>query len=340
MRHQQRRQFLKTSGTVTAIGLSGIAGCLGSGGSGSVNVGWVVPGENIPSYFAVDSLRDEVAEEAGNSYDLTLTQIGSTPEVVSAIAAGELDLGLVAYASFPRAILNEAVPSGLTGVAIDFNDANPDHYSFTIRVMEDSEIRDVSDLDGMNIGVNAMGTGVQAIIYNQLEKAGLDPENDVTWVELAFPAMGSALEEGRIDAGIFPSVFATAMRQGGGTRVLFDSRDSWGREYPFAFYAASNDALENNAAAIEGYLSDHVSLIEYMQDDSNRDTIISALVDEYDMPRGLLESYLLTEHDVYRPPSGEIAVDPLQSVTDRLSELGFADESVSVGDHTDNSYLP
>lgn len=338
--YQNRRSFLKASCAVSTIAVTNLAGCFGGGTQSTVNVGWVVPSENLASYLAIDSIREEVAEGAGNSYELQFTQIGSTPQIVSSIAAGEVDLGLVAYASFPRVLNKKAVPSGLTGISIDFNDANPDYYSFTIRVLDDSDVNSVGDLADKKIGVNAIGTGVQAIIYNRLEKAGLAPEEDVTWIELSFPAMGSGLEEGRIDAGIFPSTFAAAMRQQGNTRVLFDSRDSWDREYPFVFYAASNKTLENKTSALETYLKDQVALIDYMRDSSNRDTIISAVANHYNLPRDLLDSYLLTKQDIYRPPDGRIDVDSLQAVTDRLNELGFIDEPVPIDDHIDNSHLP
>lgn len=343
-----RRNFLKTSGTLGAIGLTGLSGCLGSitgGSTPEIGVAYIVPVVDMGSVWDVPGLREEFAEHEGSAYELSVIRGQSTPSIISSIAAGEVDFGNTAYASFPRAVIDDVVPNGLTGVAANVNNAAEGKFAYTVRVRADSDIESVADLEGMTVGVNGIGTGVQAIIAKALTDAGMDYEADVQWTEVPFPAHLEALKEERIDAGIFVPAFDAQARADGTTRPLFTDREAWGDVitedgYPFVFISGANDTLENETAASEAFLEDYVSAIQYMNDPANRDTIIAEYSSAYDIPEAAIDSYFQTEHDVYHPNDGQFSVETLQGLIEGLAEMGFLSEAITAADHVDFSYLP
>lgn len=341
--HTDRRTFLKATGAAGVAGLTGLAGCVGGIGGGgdlpTVTAAYVVAAGNKPSLFLVDSIREEVADNAGEEYELEVEAIGSTPDHVNAVAAGEIQVGMATIGSFPRALIQDAVPSGITAVAVDYEDGHEDYHSISTWTTEDSEVESAADLEGMNVGVNATGTGVHAIVVRELANHGLT-EDDVEFVELAFPAIQSALDDGRIDAGIVPSTFSTIMRLDGGYRKLFDSHDAFGRSFPFTYLFTSNDFIDEETEALEAFLEDYASLVDYILDPDNRDQVVEDIADHFDAPYEIYDAFMYTEHDYYHPNPPELDADGLQFIVDELAEMDFLDEAVDVGPHVDNSYLP
>jgi NitT/TauT family transport system substrate-binding protein len=121
-------------------------------------------------------------------------------------------------------------------------------------------------------------------------------------------------------------------------QTVFDSRDSWGQAYPFGFVAASNDSLNEKEDAIRAWASDYVSMVEYVYD--NREETARLAADHFDLPGALLSSYYLTERDYYRPRDVSLDIEALQFVSDELAEMGFLNESPTIGDHATNEYTP
>ncbi|WP_165874832.1 ABC transporter substrate-binding protein [Natrarchaeobius oligotrophus] len=305
-----------------------------------LQVGIVDPLTEPVSLFEIDEIADAVGENMGSEYDLTVNAAEGSPQVINQLSAGELQIGNVAYASFPQSISQEAVPGGLTGIVTEARDAHPDYKPWEILTLEDSDISEPEDLEGAEFGVNAVGTGVHAICELGLEEFGLDPDEDVEWVEIEFPAIGSALRDGRIDAGIFVPIFAHAEEAEGGVELVFDSTDVWDEQYDFTFLAARNEFLDGNEDVVEYFLEDYVNLLEYIYDDDNRDDVVSLVSEEFDIPEDLLDLYYLTEEDFYRPQDGRLDIPRLQEVVDRLVESEFIDEGITVDDHVTNEYLP
>ncbi|WP_144902309.1 ABC transporter substrate-binding protein [Halobellus captivus] len=335
--HLRKRDFLKSG---AAIGAASVAGCLGSitgGEMPTLRMNYTVPAENLISLMAIPEIQSEF-ENLGSAYELETNQNQSTPDSLNAMASGEADMALLAYASFPAAVSQDAVPGGITAIAMDFYDAHEDYFRFPVMSMADSDVTDAEDLEGRTIAVNALGTGVHAIIYRMLENVGIDPENGVEFVELPFPSIASAIREGRVDAGIFVALFAAAVEAEGDMQTVFDSRDSWGQAYPFGFVAASNDSLDGKEEAIRAWASDYVSMVERVYE--NREETARLAAEHFDLPEALLSSYYLTERDYYRPRDVGLDIEALQFVTDELADMGFLEASPTISDHATNEYTP
>ena len=341
MTQYNRRSFLKAGGAAGAVGLTGLSGCLGGitgggGGTPTINFHFVVPVENVGSLLSIEEIQGEM-ENLGDAYEISVTRDSSTPDSVQAMAAGEADIILTTTVSFASAVIREAVPGNVQAIATDFWDAHPDWYSISVFSGPDTGITEPADLEGKKLGVNATGTGIHAVAVKKLQQAGLDPENDVEFVEFGFPTFISAIQEGKMDAGVFPALFAVGARANNFNNV-FTAAETFDSQYPFAYLTASNNALDEKGDAISAFGADYASLFEYSR--NNRDQVVSLAAEKFGIPEQVIGGFFMKQpQDYYRE---EIRTDPqrLQAVIDEMQSLGFIDESFNAGDHVTNEYLP
>ena len=338
MPQYNRRNFLKVGGAATAAGLTGLSGCLGGivggGGTPTIAVAWVVPVENVVSLMGVEEIQSELPN-FGDAYEFENVHVSSTPEGVSTMAAGDADMVLMTTVSYANSIAQGAIPGGVTAIATDFWDAHSDHYGFTVYSAADSDVTEPADLEGKKLGVNATGTGIHAVWVKQLREAGIDPENDVEFVELQFPAFTQAIKDGRFDAGIYPALLAGGARAANFTEV-FTSQDVFDL-YPFAYYTAANDSLDEKGDGIRAWAEDLVSLFDLVRND--RGAVIPAAASHYELPEQAIEGYYFTENDYYR---GDVSMDieALNGIMSQMVDLGFVSEERDYGEYSSNEYLP
>ena len=306
----------------------------------TIRVQYIVPTDQVVSLFDIPAIQQSVLKNYGRRYKMELGRAQGTPFLVAAMAAGETDIAFLAYNSFASAVIKGVVPGGLTIVASDFYDSNPDYFNFPWLALADSPINGVRDLKGKKIGVLAIGTGADATTRLLLKKSGLDPVKDVTIVEIPAPAMEEAVRSKKIDAGFFAPVFAYRALAAGGVKKVFDSFQAWGKPYVFSFMVARNDYLKKSPDAVRGFLEDYVALLTYVYKPENRETVIDLVAAHFKAPEAVLQQFYLSKKDVYRRPDGRIVAEDLQHALTRLHELGFLDKDVPVAAYVDNSYLP
>ena len=306
----------------------------------TIRVQYIVPTDQVVSLFDIPAIQQSVLKNYGRRYKMELGRAQGTPFLVAAMAAGETDIAFLAYNSFASAVIKGVVPGGLTIVASDFYDSNPDYFNFPWLALADSPINGVRDLKGKKIGVLAIGTGADATTRLMLKKSGLDPVKDVTIVEIPAPAMEEAVRSKKIDAGFFAPVFAYRALAAGGVKKVFDSFQAWGKPYVFSFMVARNDYLKKSPDAVRGFLEDYVALLTYVYKPENRETVIDLVAAHFKAPKAVLQQFYLSKKDVYRRPDGRIVAEDLQHALTRLHELGFLDKDVPVAAYVDNSYLP
>ncbi|GAA0268548.1 ABC transporter substrate-binding protein [Halobacterium noricense] len=336
-RSTNRRTFLKSGTAAAAVGLTGITGCLGGGGGGtsSLTLAFTVPVENLGSLFDIPDIRDQVSN-AGDAYELSVTRNESTPDSLNSMAAGEVDLALLTTVSYGSAVREEAVPGNISMISTDFWDAHSEWYGFTIFSGPDTGVTEPADLEGANVALNSQGTGVHAVVRKAITSAGLDPENDVNIVEIPFPSITSAINDGRVDAGIYPALFAGGARAEGFNEVVA-SQDLWDEAYPFAYTVASNDSLDNKSEAIELFGEDLAELVEYSYD--NRSEVVSLAAEHFELPEPVVDGFFLNNNDYYRQDIN-VNMDRLQSTMDELVEMGFLEDTFDVTEYATNDYVP
>ncbi len=160
-----------------------------------IRVGWVV----VPASMAPLVLeKKDILKHFGQSYVAEAIRFEGTPPVITALAAGELDIGPLAFSSFALAIQN-AHMDDLRVISDEIQDGVPGHGTNEFMVLKDGPIKTVADLKGKVLATNAMGSAVDIAMRAMLRQSGLEANKDYTIVEAPFPAMRAMLAEKKAD---------------------------------------------------------------------------------------------------------------------------------------------
>src|SRR5271155_4317754 len=121
-----------------------------------IRVGWVV----VPASIAPLVLeKKDILKHFGQSYVAEASRFEGTPPVITALAAGELDVGPLAFSSFGLAIQNARMDD-LRVISDEIQDGVPGHGSNEFMVLSDGPVKTVVDLKGKVLATNAMGSAV------------------------------------------------------------------------------------------------------------------------------------------------------------------------------------
>src|ERR1700685_512922 len=122
------------------------AAVLASGGAGAqtapikIRVGWVVvPASTAPLVLE----KKDILKHYGQSYVAEAIRFEGTPPVITALAAGEVDIGPLAFSSFGLAIQN-AHMDDLRVISDEIQDGVSGHGSNEFTVLKDRPDKHVS----------------------------------------------------------------------------------------------------------------------------------------------------------------------------------------------------
>jgi NitT/TauT family transport system substrate-binding protein len=194
-------------------------------------------------FFAEEGLDIEIRVAQGGAAGLPQViggdvQIGfsNTPSLFSAAAEG-LPVEIVAPAGgSPRARAGKE-----------------DTDQGAVMVKADSPIRRYADLAGRTVAVNTLGNVLDVTLNAALEEHGVDPDR-VERLEVPFPDMLPALDDGQVDAVFVTPPFGTIALSEGYRAVGFPFRDVR-PDLVFAGYFVSREWAEDNPAVLERFLA-------------------------------------------------------------------------------------
>jgi NitT/TauT family transport system substrate-binding protein len=115
-----------------------------------------------------------------------------------------------------------------------------------------SPIHSVADLKGKKIGVNVKGNIGFLLISALLKANGLNP-NQVTFVPVAFPAMGAAIQNHTVDAAWMPDPFVTGNEQQFGEQPLADLNQGAVAGLPIAGYIVTRNWVHKYPNTAEAF---------------------------------------------------------------------------------------
>ncbi|MFD1039430.1 ABC transporter substrate-binding protein [Virgibacillus byunsanensis] len=157
---------------------------------------------NIGYPYATLPLEMGWYEEEG--IDVNVVPGDGSQGVIQLLVSGKADLGVINTESGVMATANEQVD-----VKSVYAASRKNGYSFT--VMEDSEINDVADLEGKNIGYLDLGSGGVPYAHARFKEAGV-PVDSVEEMSVGYGAQAfEALKSGTVDAYV---VFAAGHARG------------------------------------------------------------------------------------------------------------------------------
>jgi NitT/TauT family transport system substrate-binding protein len=177
------------------------------------------------------------------------------PELMSAFAAGALDMGYVGVAPATTAVANK------TARVVVLAQVNTEGSAIVVK--KDGKVQNIPELVGKIVAVPGHATVQDSLFRRALLKFKTEPDQ-VKIMVLKPPEMIGALRTDQIDAFIAWEPYpAKAVTMGVG-RILGSSRDIW-KDHPCCVLAADVKFLEMQLEKAKGVVRGHVKAIDFIR---------------------------------------------------------------------------
>jgi NitT/TauT family transport system substrate-binding protein len=232
-----------------------------------INVGVLPIADVAPVYIALDR---GLFAEAGLTVTTEVMQGGAA--AIPAIQGGDLD---IAYGAWPSFLIANQNGIPLRAIA-DGVSATEGFTEFLAAVGSDLEGRP-EGLAGKTIALNTLGNIGELALRYTLHNAGLEYA-DVTAVEIPFPDMGAALDNGSVDViwSVEPGVSSNKASLGAVTVVDSFVADMAG--FPVAGYFVSADFAQHNPNTVAAFAAVVEAAATMANDDPK---IVESIVQDY-----------------------------------------------------------
>lgn len=312
----------RTVALLVAAPLALVAACGGSddepavtggGGGGEleqVSVGVIPIVDVSPIYLG---RQQGFFEECG--LDLTLETAQGGAAIVPAVVSGQWQFGfsnitsllLAASEGLPlRVVANGTASTGEQGA--DFG---------AVVAPPDSGITGAADLAGRTVAVNTLNNIGTTTVRESVRAAGGDPDG-VQFVELPFPEMPAALEQGNVDAAWVVEPFL-AVSTDAGAQVVTSNFVDTADDLTVAAYFTSEQYAQQNPEAVECFSDAMAQSLEYAQ--QNPDAVREVLGEYTQIDPAIAEAMTLPAWPA------EINRDSVQTLSDLAVEDGLLDEA-------------
>ena len=298
-----------------------------------IRTSWVVAGANFMSILFA---KEGTAPQQGKTYEMQDSHFAGTPEMITALAAGELDIASLAYSSFALAIENARMDD-LRIIADEFQDGVEGYYTNQFLVLKDSPIKTVPDLKGKILATNAAGSAVDIALRAMLRQHGLDDRKDVTIIEVGLPNMKAVLGEKKADliCAVTPFSWDPALRAM--SRVLFTQKEAVGRTQMIVWTARAG-FLEKNRAAMADFMTDALRARRFYLNPANHEEAVAIVSQKTKLPPQRFAEWLFTKKDYFRDPEGLPDLDALQANVKLQNQLGFLKTNFDVRKYAELSF--
>jgi len=268
----------------------------------------------------------------GKTYTLDYQLYRGTDQRLKAVEAGELDVftssGATTTIAYSQGLRFKAVAS----ISMESSKGFVTQYV----VLADSPIKTIADLKGKILGNNSARSSIELWAQLALEKHGLNPDRDVTWAIIPFPAQGEALRSKKIDLAALPQPFAAAEMARGGVRTLFTSKEGMPFDEELMLVLVTPDFASKRPDVLRAFMADFVAATKFYvaQPQQARKALIDAK-----MVR-IPEAIYLNMNDNYRNPTARIDIEALKKAQDAAIAKGQQKNRVDPADFVDMSFLP
>jgi NitT/TauT family transport system substrate-binding protein len=191
-------------------------------------------------------LEDTFAEE-GLKIEPTTVQSGAI--AIPSLAAGELDITFGNWVSFVKAQASGTVDMKF----ISESYLSTPNSNFAVIAGKDSTIAGPKDLVGKKVAVNAKGNINELVLRAVLDANDVD-FNTIEPVEMPFPNMAAALQNGQVDAAVTIDPFITDAQKSIGARFVFDLTAAGPTEnFPLSGFAVKKEFADENPNTIAAF---------------------------------------------------------------------------------------
>jgi NitT/TauT family transport system substrate-binding protein len=300
----------------------------------NIRIAWVVP---VGNWASIIYEKKDLMTHYGKTYTVTPTHFAGTPPMITALAAGELDIADLAYSSFATAVENAGMKD-LKFIADEAQDGAEGHDSGQYFVLKDGPVKKIEDLKGKVIADVGAGSAVDIVIKAMLKKHGLVPPRDYTVIEAGFPNMEALLSEKKADLVASVQPFNQKPSFQAIARPLFNAVDALGGPSQFVIWTAHEAYIKKNRAALVDMFEDAIRVTRWLTDPKNHDAVVQIAANIAKQPPANV-SYVFTKQDLYRDPNMLPNVPNLQRAVDAQAEVGLLKTKLEVAPFADLSLV-
>ncbi len=303
-----------------------------------IRLSYIVP---VSNWATILFAKPEMAKHLGKSYTFEPVHFQSTPTLIQALAANEIEIANLGFTSLPLAITN-AKMSDLRIIADELQDGVPGYYSNEYMVLKNSPIKKVEDLKGKVVATNGYGSGTDIPLRIMLAKHGLSDKKDVTFIEAPIPTMGAMLNEHKVDLIAWVLPFTANPKAHQDARTLFTEGDAVGINQ-LGMWVAKSEFIQKNRAALIDFMEDALRAERWYFDPANHAEAVKIAVAVTKIPAPVWDSWLFKKDgmhgDYYRNPNGIPDVPAMQKTIDEQVKYGYLKQGIEVKKYTDFSLV-
>lgn len=281
--------------------------------------------------------KKDLMKHYGKTYTVKLIYAPSSSSQIPMLAAKEIDIAWLAYASFASAVVNAKLD--LTIVSDILSYGVPGYFSGYWSVKKDSPIKSAKDFKGKRIAVVAYGTAVDIALRAALSQYGYKADRDYTRVEVRFPNMHAMLFQGKVDAALVTVPWFYIPKIHKQIRPILAPGTGMGRVQAL-MNVARTEFLKKNKAAVQDFFDDYLRVWKWLLDPKNREAALDLTAKVTKRARSGYARYAFQpKTDYFHDPDCMVDVKALQSNIDTMTKLGYLKRKLDVKPYVDMSYM-
>jgi NitT/TauT family transport system substrate-binding protein len=316
------RRVRVTALLVTAITLALAAGCSSSGSAASAQ-GVEKPDLTVAVVPALDSAGFFVALYQGlfkaEGLNVHFVPATSSETVIAGQAKGTYDITGGNYVSYIQ-----AQQQGEADLKIFAEGSVMEPGAQGIYTLPKSPIKDLADLQGHTVAINAPKNILYLLAASVLAEHGVSPSR-VRFTNVAFPGMTGALKSGAVSAAVMPEPFASGGEEATGIVPLVDLNQGATTSFPVEGYVVTKQWAEKYPHTLAAF---YKALEEGQQiADTSRAAVEQAMTDipaPFGVSKQTAAILALDSYPVSNGPVGTVDKVRLQRVVDVMQQfIGF-----------------
>jgi len=286
-----------------------------------------------------------IAEELGYFKDagirVEFTSFSSSTDMIAPLGQGRLDVGAggIAASTF------NAVARGLGIRMVADKGSNQPGYGYPVVIRAElaNRVHDFGDLKGMTVNIASKGTSPEVCTAAAAERAGIDYDKDLRTVNLTFPQMLPAMQNGEVDAGILAEPFASQGIADGSLKLLARS-DQICPDQEFATLLYGEKFISENRSVGEAFMAAYIKGLRYYDDalkdghiaGANASTVIDILSKHTALKDKAAWSNVTAQA---ANPNGQLNLENLSYCLEFWKDQGYIEKPVTVADAVDTSFV-
>lgn len=271
-----------------------------------------------PSAFLIFAVEEGFMEEQGLDVQVEPNPGGAAN--IPGVESGEFD---IAGSNVVSVLLARSQGLGVKMVSAGtFGGETPETDFAQILVAEDSDIQGPEDLDGRSVAINTLANIAEVTTRASIENAGAGHEN-IDFVEIGFPDMIPALQDGQVDA-IFEIEPFVSVGTSQGLRPVIAPYAGTEPGMAIGSYFSSDEFIEQNPDVIDRFIAGVSAAGEHVA--ANPEEFRDALVEFGGQDPDVAAQVVIPEW------GGPVDVESVELIGELMVEYGLVDEAPAIED--------